>query len=197
MLRNTITSNVFHHRIVNFKITSPWLFLSIFLFLWIPHFCVWWCCCFWCFYLSTKFKSFFLFLWRANFVKSVLFCVGRIKFVLIDSTKVVLLFSRFLIVSCLFCIFNRKGEFSFSRETIFVSRILIFKVSVIIWLSVSVRFDITLFNIHFNDQNFISKFIRFLKKNDFIAIKLASIALNLAAEFCRFGVPCKEAAVKV
>ena len=42
-----------------------------------------------------KFKSLFPFSWGTDFVKSVLFCVDRMRFVLIDSTNVVLFFKRF------------------------------------------------------------------------------------------------------
>ena len=52
-----------------------------------------------------QFKSLFPFQWRADFVKSVFFCVGRMRFVLIDSTKVVLFFRKFWIVSYFYFVF--------------------------------------------------------------------------------------------
>ena len=65
--------------------------------------------------------------------------------------------------------------------------------SVIVWLSVSVRFDIKLFNINFNDEtSFLSSQTSSIK-DDFIVINLASIALDLAIEFGRFGASCEKA----
>ena len=65
--------------------------------------------------------------------------------------------------------------------------------SVVICFSVYVRFDIELLNIDFNDEiSFLSSKTPSIKY-DFIAIKFVSTALNLAREFGRFGVRCKEA----
>ena len=51
ILRNSRTSYMFQHGISNYANISPWLFVSIFLFLEIPYFCVWWCYSFQCFYI--------------------------------------------------------------------------------------------------------------------------------------------------
>ena len=95
ILRNSRNSCVFHHGIANYTNMSLWLLhlfsffggslifafddaiaSDILIFL-------------------LKFKSLFPFSWRADFVKSVLFCVGRMRFVLIDSTKAALFLEDF------------------------------------------------------------------------------------------------------
>ena len=95
-------------------------FVSIFLLLGIPPFFIWW----WYDDIVSNVSIFLLKFWsmisfscRTDFVKSVFFCVGRLRFVLIDSTKVVLVFSSSWIVSCLFCISDGRSEFFFSRKT--------------------------------------------------------------------------------
>ena len=55
------------------------------------------------------------------------------------------------------------------------------------------RFDIKLFNMDFDDETSFLSSLNSSIKDNFIAIKLASIALNLAIEFGRFGVSCKKA----
>ena len=129
-LRNSRFSYVFHHGIVNYTNMSPWLFVSIFLLLEIPDFAsdddissdvsI----------FLLNFRSLFSFPLRTDFIKPVLFCVDRVRLVLIYSTKVVLFFSSFWIASCLFCISDRRSEFSFSGKMVFVSRVLVFNVSV-------------------------------------------------------------------
>ena len=74
----------------------------------------------------------FLFLGRKILWSQFFFGVGQMKFMLVDSTKVVLFFKRFWIVSCLFCISDSRSEFSFSRKTILF---LEYYYSMCLWLS--------------------------------------------------------------
>ena len=72
------------------------------------------------------FRSLFSFQLQTDYIKSVLFCVGRVRVVLIDSTNEVLFFISFCFMSSLFCISNHRSVF-FSGKTNFVSRILLFR----------------------------------------------------------------------
>ena len=113
---------MFHHKITNYTNMSPWTFVSLFLlsFIFAPDADI---ISYVSFFLHI-FRSLFSFSLRTNFIKSVLFCVGRVRLVLIGSTKVYyfLVVYQFYLV---FCISDCRSKFSFLEKKFWFQKIII------------------------------------------------------------------------